>query len=595
MNQTNGRTRWIICALLFFSVAVNYIDRLVIGILKKPISAELGWSDKDYGYIAAFFSFAYAFGYLIGGRMIDKLGVKKGLPIFVFLWSLAATAHGLVSYVDKTEQFHMNYPWLSFAEGGVVWMTLAMPMTAAGFLLARVALGLTEGANFPAAIKTVAEWYPVKERAFATGLFNAGTNVGAIICPIAVPWMFSHMGWASTFYVTGATGFVWLIAWWFAYDEPENHRWLAKDELNYIRSGQPAVEEKAVKVPWLSLFRYRAVWAYVIASILAGPAWGFYQFFVPDFLDKRFASPIVSVGDINQLPALASELNNSANPASIYVRDSLSPETKTALANYQANDATSTLQTALAADLTRVVDGPSLFDENRFQTVELRQETKERREQLLSNPPKDEKLRQLKLSQSNRLLLEDIFPTGLNRMLSLQSIGGWTGAFFGIAAIGGIVGGWLAGSLLGRGWTLNAARKVSLLICALCVVPVFFAPFAPTVLLAVLIVGLAGAAHQGWSANLFSVVSDTMPKDAISSTIGLGGFVAYFTGGFVNGITGEILQKTGSYVSVFAYFSGTYLLSLLAIQLLIPKIRDTRQEPVAPLDVELKAGHPPTE
>ena len=237
-----GRTRWVICALLFFSVAVNYIDRLVIGILKKPISLELGWTDADYGYIAAFFSFSYAFGYLIGGRMIDKLGVKKGLPIFVCVWSLAAVAHGLVSFVEKTAQFRMSYPWFSFAELSFAWMTLAMPMTAAGFLLARVALGLTEGANFPAAIKTVAEWFPVRERALATGIFNAGTNVGAIVCPIAVPWMFSHIGWASTFYVTGATGFVWLIAWWFAYDEPENHRWLSSEELNYIRAGQPQVE-----------------------------------------------------------------------------------------------------------------------------------------------------------------------------------------------------------------------------------------------------------------------------------------------------------------------------------------------------------------
>src|SRR5215210_4398644 len=468
MKQSPGKIRWTICALLFFSVAVNYIDRLVIGILKKPISAELGWTDTDYGYIAAFFSFAYAFGYLIGGRAIDRLGVKKGLPIFVCLWSFAAIAHGLVSYIDKSAQFRMTYPWFRFSEMGIAWMTLAMPMTAAGFVLARVALGLTEGANFPAAIKTVAEWFPVKERAFATGWFNAGTNVGAVLCPIGVPWMYSHIGWASTFYVTGGTGLLWLVAWWFAYDEPENHRRLSREELTYIRSGQPPVDEVPVKVPWLSLFRYRAVWAYVLASILAGPAWGFYQFFVPDFLDKRFH-------------------------------------------------------------------------------------------------------------------------------LTLQQTGWWTGAFFGIAAVGGIAGGWLAGALLGRNWTLNAARKVSLLICALSVVPVFFAPFAPTVLLAVLIVGLAGAAHQGWSANLYSVVSDTMPKEAISSVIGLGGFLAYFTGGFVNGITGEILQKTGSYVTVFAYFSGTYLLSLLAVQLLIPKIRDTRKEPATPLDVEVKAEHSPTE
>lgn len=436
-----------ICALLFFSVAVNYIDRLVIGILKKPISAELGWTDKDYGYIAAFFSFAYAFGYLLGGRMIDKWGVKKGLPIFVGLWSFAAVAHGAVSCIDKTAQFRMSYPWFSFAEVGFAWMTLAMPMTAAGFVLARVALGLTEGANFPAAIKTVAEWFPVRERALATGWFNAGTNIGAVLCPIAVPWMYSHIGWASTFYVTGGTGFLWLIGWWFAYDEPEKHRWLPREELTYIRSGQPPIEEKAVKVPWLSLFKYRAVWAYVLPSILAGPAWGFYQFFVPDFLDKRFH-------------------------------------------------------------------------------------------------------------------------------LTLQETGWWTGAFFGIAAVGGIAGGWLTGVLLGRNWTLNAARKISLLVCALAVVPVCFAPFAPTVWLAVLIVGLAGSAHQGFWANLYSVVSDTMPKNAISSVIGLGGFLNYFTGGFVNGITGQILQKTGNYIPVFAYFSATYLLALLAIQLLVPKIGD---------------------
>lgn len=456
MNQQKvGNYRWVICALLFFSVAVNYIDRLVIGILKKPISAELGWSDQDYGYIAAFFSFAYAFGYLLGGRLIDRIGVKRGLPLFVTLWSFAAMAHGLVSFIGKDPQFRMQYPWISTAEGGIVWLTLAMPMTAAGFVVARVMLGLTEGGNFPAAIKTVAEWFPVKERALATGWFNAGTNVGAILCPIAIPWMYFRIGWAATFYVTGATGLLWLIAWWWNYDEPEKHRRLSSEELSYIRSGQPAVEEKTVKVPWLSLLTYRPVWAYVLASILAGPAWGFYQFFIPDFLDKRF-------------------------------------------------------------------------------------------------------------------------------QLTLQETGWWTGAFFAIAAIGGVAGGWLVARLLHRGWSLNKSRKISLLICALSVVPVFFAPFADSVWLAVLIVGLAGAAHQGWSANLYSVVSDTMPREAISSVIGLGGFVAYMTGGFVNALTGTILKQTGSYVLVFAYFSCTYLLALIAVQLLIPKIRDTNAPPPKP-------------
>jgi MFS transporter, ACS family, hexuronate transporter len=444
-----GRFRWVICSLLFGLVALSYVDRLIIGILKKPIGAQLGWSEEDYGYIAAGFSFAYAFGYLFAGRAIDRLRVKRGLPLFVFIWSLCVAAHGLISLIGKEKMFQMHYPWFSFAEKGFAWATLALPLTAAAFVIARAALGLAEGANFPAAIRTVAEWFPVKERAYATGWFNAGTNVGAVICPLAVPWIYLHFGWPVTFYLTGAAGFVWLIAWWRLYDEPDKHRMLTPAELEYIRSGQPEEQQAERKVPWLSLLGYRAVWAYIFASILAGPAWGFYQFFVPDFLEKRFH-------------------------------------------------------------------------------------------------------------------------------LGLQQTGWWTGAFFALTAVGGISGGWLAGALLNRGWRLNSARKISLLICALCVVPVFSAPFVGTVLGAVLIVGLAGAAHQGWSANLYSVVSDTMPREAISSVVGLGGFLCFLTGGFVNALTGVILQKTGTYVAVFGYFSGMYVLSLLALQLLVPQIRPER-------------------
>jgi ACS family hexuronate transporter-like MFS transporter len=441
--KRGGNYRWVICGLLFFSVAINYIDRLVIGILKAPLSAKLGWSEIDYGNIAAAFSFAYAFGYLIGGRAMDRFGVKRGLPLFVLAWSLAAAAHGVCGLIGLEATFRMNFPWFSWAENGFVWMTLAMPMTAAGFMLARIALGLTEGANFPGAIKATAEWFPVKERALATGWFNAGSNVGAILCPVGVPWLFEHLGWEATFYITGATGFLWVAAWWRVYEAPEKHKRLSQPELNYLREGQPVTEERPPAVPWRILLRYRAVWAYVLASIFAGPAWGFYQFFLPDFLKKSF-------------------------------------------------------------------------------------------------------------------------------QLGLQEMGWWTGAFYAVAGIGGVVGGWLAGALLTRGW--------SLLICALAVVPVFLAPYAGHVWLAVLIAGVAGSAHQGWSANLFSVVSDTMPREAISSVVGLGGFLAYFTGGFVNKITGNILQATGSYVPVFLYFSGMYVLSLIAIQLLVPKIgKELRQ------------------
>jgi MFS transporter, ACS family, hexuronate transporter len=440
-----GNFRWVICGLLFFSVVVNYIHRLTISILKGPLSEELGWSETDYGYIAAGFSFAYAFGYLFGGRMIDRFGVKRGLPFFLLIWSAIATAHGLFAFIDAEAKFSVTYPWFSWAERGIIWTTLAMPLTVAGFVIGRITLGLAQGCNFPAAIKAVAEWYPVKERALATGLFNSGSNIGAIVCPLAVAWLFHRVGWQATFYITGALGFVWVAAWWWLYDKPEKHARVSAAERDYIREGKPAVEGTPVNVPWRKLLGYRAVWAYVLASILAGPAWGFYQFFLPDFLQKGF-------------------------------------------------------------------------------------------------------------------------------QLELQATARWTGIFFAIATLGGVAGGWLAQTLLNRGWTVNAARKVSLLACALAVVPVCFAPFVGSIWLAVIIVGIAGSAHQGWSANLFTVVSDTMPKEAISSVVGLGGFVAYFTGGFVNGLTGHILERTGSYVPVFLYFSGMYLLSLLAIQLLVPKI-----------------------
>jgi ACS family hexuronate transporter-like MFS transporter len=441
-----GNFRWTICALLFFSVAVNYIDRLTIGILKGPLSEKLGWNDIDYGNIAAAFSFAYALGYLFGGRVMDRFGIKRAFPIYVLVWSFAAMAHGLCGFLGVQEKFQLTYPWFSWPQKGFILMTFAMPLTAAGFAGARILLGLSEGGNFPAAIKIVAEWFPLKERALATGLFNAGTNVGAILCPLVVRWMFEQWGWQATFYATGATGLVWVIAWWMIYESPEKHPRLSPAELQYIQSDRSAAEVRPAKIPWLRLLGYRAVWAYVIPSILASPAWTFYQFFLPDFLKKKFH-------------------------------------------------------------------------------------------------------------------------------LDLGATAYWTSAFFIIASVGGIVVGWLPWKLLGRGWSLDRARKISLWICALAVVPVFLAPFAREAWLAVLIVGIAGSAHQGWSANLFSFVSDTMPRETISSVIGMGGFVTYFTGSIVSNVTGHIVQNTGSYVPVFVYFSGMYVVSLVALQLLVPRIR----------------------
>lgn len=438
-SAKQGRFRWVVCGLLFFSVAVNYIDRNIIGILKMDLSRELGWSESDYAHIASAFQLAYAFGYLFGGRIVDRLGVKRGLPWFVFLWSIAAAAHGLVEFIPHDKRIILDMRWLGAA---AAW---SIPATVMGFISARVFLGLTEGGNFPGAIKAVAEWYPVKERALATGIFNAGTNVGAVLCPIAVPWIYSHLGWSMTFYITGALGFVWLFFWWWLYDAPENSRRIGAEELAYIRSGPEPAENSAGKVPWLSLFSYRPVWAYLIASILAGPVWGIYMFYFPDFMSKTFG-------------------------------------------------------------------------------------------------------------------------------LSTPQAGAYTALFYLFASIGGISGGWLASHFLGKGWSVNKARKTTLLICALAVVPIFIAPHAQTPLLAVMIVGLAGSAHQGWSANLFSVVSDTMPKEAISSTVGLGGFVCFLTGAVVAETIGVVLERTGSYSLIFATASLLYLISLAAVHLLVPVI-----------------------
>ncbi|QBG46466.1 MFS transporter [Verrucomicrobia bacterium S94] len=449
MSSRAGNFRWTICVLLFLSVLINYLHRLSISVLKTPLSEMFGWSNTDYGYISGAFSFAYAFGYLLGGRLSDRWGVQKAYPWFVGVWSFFAGLHGLAVLLDFettvsaiAPEIRTTFPWL-------VISVVTVPMTAAGFIYGRIALGLCQGGNFPAAIKTVAEWFPEKERALATGWFNAGSNAGAMLCPLLVSFLFSTVGFQLTFYITGVIGLLWVIAWKLLYRPPAEHPRLSGEERAYIQEGQPDNEEIPVKVPWLKLFGYRAAWAYLIASILAGPAWSFYQFFLPDFLQKGFA-------------------------------------------------------------------------------------------------------------------------------LSQAATGGWTSAFFVVATAGGILGGWFAGKLMARGWTLNKARKTALLVCALCVAPIYFAPFVPAVWMAVLIAGIAGSAHQGWSANLFSVVADTMPRETISSVVGMGGFTAYMTGGFVNIITGSILDRTGSYVPVFAYFSGMYLLSLVVIQLLVPQIGKKR-------------------
>lgn len=437
-----GFVRWQVCLLLFASVAINYIDRNALGILKGSLSTSLGWSETDYAAIGSAFFWAYACGYLFGGRIIDRLGVKRGLPWFVGVWSVAAMAHGLVGLIDPS--WRIGWPTADERDGPAGW---SLPATVVGFMATRAVLGLAEGGNFPGAIKAVAEWFPARERALATGLFNSGSNVGAVLCPLLVASLLTRLGWPVAFYVTGVLGFLWLVAWKWFYDAPERHRGVSAAELAFIGADRPVEPPSSGEsVSLLSLFGHRPVWAYLLASFFAGPIWGIYMLYFPDFMKKSFPS------------------------------------------------------------------------------------------------------------------------------MSFAEVSGWTSVFYLIGSFGGIAGGWLAGHLLGRGWSVNRARKTALAVCALCVVPIFLAPHVPSPWLAVLIVGIAGGAHQGWSANLFSVVSDTMPKQAISSTVGLGGFICFATAGLVPWPIAYVLQQTGSYSLIFAVASSLYVVSLVCIHLLVPVI-----------------------
>ena len=253
--------RWTICALLFAATTINYIDRQVLGILAPVLQKDIGWSEAQYGDIVSWFSFAYALGFLGVGRLMDRIGVKRGFAAAIVAWSLAAMSHALAT-------------------------------TAGGFAWARGALGLGESGNFPGAIKTTAEWFPKKERAFATGIFNAGSNVGAIVAPLVVPWVALHWGWQSAFIATGALGFVWLLFWIPIYRDPEHHPKLSAAELAYIRSDP---QERSESIPWLSLLGHRQSWAFILGKFLTDPIWWFYLYWLPKFLDTSFGVKLGSV------------------------------------------------------------------------------------------------------------------------------------------------------------------------------------------------------------------------------------------------------------------------------------------------------------
>jgi MFS transporter, ACS family, hexuronate transporter len=405
--------RWTICALLFAATTLNYVDRQVLGVLGPTLQRELHWTESQYGDVVSWFSLPYAIAFAFVGRWLDRVGVRRGLGAAVIVWSLAAAAH-------------------------------AFARTTAGFSVARAALGLTESANFPGSIKTIAEWFPRRERALATGLFNAGTNMGAIVAPLLVPWIALAWGWRWAFIVTGSLGVIWVIVWFAVYRRPEVNANVTPAELAIIRADR--TDGDTPTVPWLELLGRRQTWAVVVGKLMADPVWWFYLYWFPKFLDSRYG---------------------------------------------------------------------------------------------------------VKLSQVMWPLI----------------------AVYLVADIGSIGGGWFSGTLIKRGFTVNRARKTTMLTMAVLIVPTAFAPHAASMWVAVALVAVAAAAHQGWSANVYTLASDMFPPSAVASVIGIGGFVSGLGAWGFQRLTGRILQANGSnYVPIFMACGSAYVVAWVVIHLLSPRM-----------------------
>jgi ACS family hexuronate transporter-like MFS transporter len=425
MSETTkiGTYRWTICALIFFATTVNYLDRQVIGILKPLLESDLNIGEKAYSHIIMAFQLCYAFGMVIAGRLIDKFGTKIGYGAVVFFWSVAAMGHALAKGV------------LSFG----FWR---------GFL------GVTESGNFPAAIKTVAEWFPKKERALATGIFNSGTNVGAIVAPIAVPAIVLAWGWQAAFILTGAIGFLWIIFWLIFYEIPEKQRRLKAVELAYINSDIDEQQESVEKIPWAKLLKYRQTWLFFIGKGLTDPIWWFYLFWIPGWLSE-------------------------------------------------------------------------------------------------------------------------VRGTGL----SIKDFGFPLAFIYTATTVGSIGGGWISSYMITRGMTPYNARKYTMLIFAVLVVPILFASSSTiSTWGAVGLIALAASSHQAWSANIFTTVSDAFPKRAVSSVTGIGGFAGAIGGAFISYIAGGVLdfyKKAGhietGYVVMFAIAASAYLVAWVIMYTFAPK------------------------
>lgn len=412
-----GRFRWVICGLLFLGITKNYMDRNVLAVLKTPLQQEFGWSDIQYGHLVTIFQAAYAAGMVFTGRLIDRLGTRIGYAVAMVFWSAASMAHAAAG------------SFLSFAT-------------------ARSALGFGEAGVFPASVKSIAEWFPKKERALATGIFNAGTSVGAMITPWFVPWIMMRWGWRWAFLITGSLGFAWLLLWLAIYRKPEEHPNCTRGELEYIQA-DPIPEPARVR--WPALLKYRQTWTFALGKFLTDPIWWFYLFWIPDYMQR--------------------------------------------------------------------VHG-------------------------------------LKLSG----IFLPVFTIYL------------------ISDIGSVGGGWISSSLLRRGLSTNAARKWALAICAVCVMPIALTYRISSLWETTFLIGLAAAAHQGFSANLYTLTSDMFPSRAVGSVVGIGGMAGAIGGMLIAEIVGHVLQWTNSYAIPFLIAPSAYVAGLIVIHTLSPRLQPAQMD-----------------
>ncbi len=445
MNQTTiGKYRWTICSLLFFATTVNYLDRQVLSLLAPDLSKEFGWTNGDYANITAIFQFVYAISMLFAGRIIDKLGTKSGYAWAIIIWSIGAIVHAYSIFIGSVIVNAMALVGLA-----------AVPVSIVGFMISRALLAVGEAGNFPSALRATAEYFPKKERSFATGIFNSGTNVGAILAPLTVPWVAKQWGWETAFILIGALGFIWLIFWQIFYEKPEDQKRLSKNELEYINSdaGEPLIKNsEEVKVPWIKLLGYKQTWAFAFGKFMTDGVWWFFLFWLPKYLEAQYGMVKTEI------------------------------------------------------------------------------------------------------------------------MLPLAVL-------YSMTMFGSIGGGWFPIYFIKKGYTPYDGRMKAMLLIA----------FFPLVVLAaqplggytfwipVILIGIGASAHQAWSANIFTTVSDMFPKKAVGSIVGIGGMAGGFGGVVMSKLGGAFFDhykalghiQTG-YTIMFAICAVSYLIAWTVMKLLVP-------------------------